>query len=173
MANTFSGHVSREAIVNGITNCLFNGLIAWWLVKQRALIPVWGGEGLALDFVATAIALVFIVSLIVMPLTRRKVSAGTLPQATAWPAGRAADILGFMARRHLLASAALLALFAALVFVPPILLMLQIVGVSSLAPAHFALFKGVWAGLMAAAMVVPMIAIVAYQAHIRSAMVAV
>ena len=95
-----------------------------------------------------------------------------LPRAAAWPAGRIAALLDFMARRHLVASAALLAVFAALVFVPPILLMLQVVGISSLAPAHFALLKGVWAGLMAAAMVVPMIAIVAYQAQVRGALAA-
>lgn len=160
MSQTFVGHLCREALNNGITNAFFNGLIAWWLVKHRESIPVWGGEGLAVDFVATAIILVFIVSLIVIPLTRRKAASGKLP-ASVWPAGGLRRCLEFMARRHLLVCALLLGLASALLFVPPTVLLAEILGISAFSAQHFAIVKAVWAGIVAAVMVVVMISIVA------------
>lgn len=160
MSHTFAGHVRREALSNGITNAVFNGLIAWWLVKHREFIPVWGGEGLAVDFVATAIILVFIVSLIVIPMTRRKAASGNLP-ATVWQAGATRGFLSFMARRHLAVCALLLGLLSAVLFVPPILLLTEIFSISAFSSTHFAIVKALWAGLVAAAMVVAMVSIVA------------
>ncbi len=160
MSKQFSAHVRREAVTNGITNAFFNGVIAWFLVKNRNVIPVWGEEGLAVDFAATSLILVFIVTLIVIPLARRKVAKGEYPGAV-WQAGVVRTFLDFMARRHLVACALLLGLMSVLVFVPPVLLMTELLGIAEFTPAHFALFKGFWAGLVAAGMVVVMQGIVA------------
>lgn len=160
MPHTFASHVRREALTNGITNAVFNGLIAWWLVRHRDSIPVWGDEGLAVDFIATAIILVFIVSLIVMPMTRRKVASGVLP-TTVWQTGTTRSVLEFMARRHLAVCALLLGLLSAVLFVPPTLLLTEALSISALSAEQFAVVKALWAGVVAAVMVVAMISIVA------------
>ncbi|MFT5576452.1 MAG: hypothetical protein ACI89D_001977 [Bermanella sp.] len=159
MSQSFSTHVYREALSNGFTNAFFNGVIAWYLVKHRDLIPVWGAEGLAVDFTATSIILVFIVSLIVIPLARRKVRKGDFPFVD-WPAGALRNFLGFMAQRHLAVCALMLGLLSALLFVPPMLLLTQVLEISTFSAQHFAVVKGIWAGIVAAAMVVAMLSIV-------------
>ena len=44
-----------------------------------------------------------------------------------------------------------------LVIAPLTLLGFYLVGIQQVAPLHYALFKGVWAGLMAAVLVIPMV----------------
>ncbi len=160
MSKEFSAHVRREAATNGITNAFFNGAIAWLLVRNRTAVPVWGQEGLAVDFAATSLILVFIVTLIVIPLARRKVARGEYPGAV-WQAGVARTFLDFMARRNLLVCALLLGLMSVLLFVPPVLLLTELLGIPEFTAAHFALLKGFWAGLVAAGMVAVMLGIVA------------
>ena len=70
MSTQFGAQVRHEAVTNGITNCFFNGVIAWFLVRTKEMIPVWGGQGLLVDFFATGLILLFIVTLIVVPLSR-------------------------------------------------------------------------------------------------------
>lgn len=166
MSQNFASHVRREAISNGITNAFFNGVIAWYLVKHRESIPVWGGEGLAMDFTATAIILVFIVSLIVIPLARRKAKRGDLPAAT-WQAGGVRDFLDFMASRNLAVCALLLGVMSAVIFVPPMLIVFELFSISTFSAQHFAIIKGLWAGLVAAGMVVAMVNIVAVKVASR------
>ncbi len=162
MSPSFVSHVTREAVINGITNAVFNGGIAWWLVKHREAVPVWGGNGLAVDFAATGLILVFIVTLIVMPLARRKVMRGEFPSYP-WGEGSVGRVLIFMSHRNLLICGLVLGVTAALLFVPPVLLVAQVMGISVLSVQHFALVKGIWAGVVAAMMVATMLAIVAIE----------
>ena len=68
--------------------------------------------------------------------------------------------LVFMSHRHLLVCALLLGVAAVLLFVPPVLLLAELMGISALSVQHFALLKGIWAGVVAAMMVATMLAIV-------------
>lgn len=156
MSTQFAAQVRHEAITNGITNCLFNGVIAWFLVRAKEAMPVWGGHGLLVDFFATGLILLFIVTLIVVPLSRRKERQGKLlPEAL--PANSYGQLIRFLARRHLALSALLIGLLGAALFVPPTAAVFALLQIDSLSPMQFAITKGVWAGLIAGCMVPPMV----------------
>jgi hypothetical protein len=156
MSTQFGAQVRHEAVTNGITNCFFNGVIAWFLVRTKEMIPVWGGQGLLVDFFATGLILLFIVTLIVVPLSRRKVRQGKLVPLPL-PFNAYGQLIRFLARRHLSLSALMLGLIGAALFVPPTAAAMALLQIDSLSPMTFALTKGVWAGLVAGCMVPPMI----------------
>ncbi|MBB3046850.1 hypothetical protein FHR99_001086 [Litorivivens lipolytica] len=156
MSTQFAAQVRHEAVTNGITNCFFNGVIAWLLVRAKEAIPVWGGHGLLVDFFATGLILLFIVTLIVVPLSRRKVRQGKL-EPVALSDNSYGQLIRFLARRHLALSALLLGLLGAALFVPPTAAVFALMHIENLSPLQFALTKGVWAGLVAGCMVPPMV----------------
>ncbi len=156
MSTAFAKHLRREAAINGVMNALFNGAIAAWLLKGKGVLPMWGGQGFAIDMIATAFALVFIVSCIVIPLTQHKLRRGKLPQPH-WQPHELAARLSDVAPRALALRALWLGLFASAVVAPLSLLLLCLVGVQQLTAMDYALFKGLWAGALAALMVPPMI----------------
>ncbi len=161
MAAEFATHIRREACTNGITNCVFNGVIAWYLVRTKDAIPVWGGHGLLVDFFATGLILLFIVTLIVVPLTRRKLKQGELLPDTL-PESAYSRFLLFLGQRHLALASLMLGLVGASLFVPPTAVIFAVLQVDLLSPQVFAATKGVWAGLIAGAMVPVMIRVGVY-----------
>ena len=76
MPNYAKQHLQHEALVGGVSNAIFNGLIAWLLLRSGPSLA-WGGEhSFAVDVVATALLLPLIVALIVIPLQRGKLLQG-------------------------------------------------------------------------------------------------
>ena len=64
---TARSHLRHEVLVGGISNTIFNGLIAWLLLKSGPALG-WGGQNsFAVDMLATGLLLPFIVALIVIP----------------------------------------------------------------------------------------------------------
>ena len=154
MSESIKAHALHEARNNGLTNTLCNGAAAWFLLK--------GGEDLTLrgniigDLMATAAILLFIVALILIPLNRRKVKSGKVV-AHQWNNSNALHRLLQRAPKSLFVRALLFALFGMLVIAPLTILALWAVGATEFTPFAYAIFKGIWAGLMAAAMTVPMV----------------
>lgn len=105
---------------------------------------------------ATAAILLFIVALILIPLNRRKVRTGKVV-AHSWDNRKALHRLLQRAPKSLFVRALLFALFGMLVIAPLTLLMRWSVGATEFTPLAHSIFKGIWAGLMAAAMTVPMV----------------
>ena len=71
-------HLQHEALVGGVSNAFFNGLIAWLLLRSGPSLA-WGGEhSFVVDIIATAFILPMIVALIVIPLQRSKLKKGKL-----------------------------------------------------------------------------------------------
>jgi hypothetical protein len=155
MTQQVSHHLRHEALVGGLSNTVFNGGIAWLLLKGGPPMRWSGGSSFVLDIFATAFILPFIVALIVIPMHKRKLARGTIEpmglgtesRLQSWvnrlPASTPANAFCFGLAGMCLAA-------------PPPLIGFYLAGVEQFSPAEYAVFKGVWAGLMAALLVIPM-----------------
>lgn len=155
---TGSEHIRREILVCGVSNAIFNGL-AVWLMKKNGPDLLWGGaNSFAVDIVATGLLLPFIVALIVIPLQRGKLNKGQLQPIDLGPAS-SMQALADRFPSATFRSAGLFGLAGMLLVAPLTLAGFYLVGVEQVSPLHYALFKAVWTGLIAAVMVVPMVLI--------------
>jgi len=153
-----SAHIRREVLVCGISNAIFNGLSAWLLMKNGPELR-WGGEhSFVVDIIATGLLLPFIVALIVIPLQRSKLNKGKLQPINLGP-GSFMQSLADRFPSTTFKSAGLFGLIGMLLLAPLTLAGFQLLGVEHLQPRDYALFKGVWTGLIAAVLVVPMVLI--------------
>lgn len=149
-------HLRYEVLVGGISNTFFNGLIAWLLLRNGPPLA-WGGEhSFVVDVVATGLLLPFIVALIVIPLQRGKLNKGKLQAIDLGPSSAVQSVADRLPAGTF-KSALLFGLFGMFVIAPLTLAGFYLVGVEQVSPLHYSLFKGIWAGLMAAVLVVPMV----------------
>ncbi len=154
MSESLNAHIRHGVISNGVMNTLCNGAAAWFLLKA--------GENLTLrgniigDLMATAAILLFIVALILIPLNRRKVTQGKVVTHS-WDSSKSLHRLLRRLPKSLLVRALLFALFGLVVIAPLTALALWVVGATEFSPLAYSIFKGIWAGLMAAVMTVPML----------------
>ena len=149
-------HLQHEAWVGGVSNAFFNGIIAWLLLRSSPPLT-WSGEhSFAVDVIATALLLPLIVALIVIPLQRSKLRKGKL-QSFALPAGSVIQSIADRFPGSTGKSALLFGLTGMLVIAPLTLALFFALGIEQFAPLEYAIFKGLWAGLMAAILVVPMV----------------
>ena len=149
-------HIRHEILVGGISNAIFNGIIAWLLLRSGPALAWDGDHSFAVDVIATAFILPFIVALIVIPLQRSKLNKGKLAPIHLGDGSfmqRVADRLPAGTFK----SALLFGLFGMCVIAPLTLLGFYLLGVTQVSPLNYSIFKGIWAGLMAALLVVPMV----------------
>lgn len=155
-SNSAKSHLRHEVLVGGISNTIFNGLIAWLLLKSGPSLA-WGGDhSFVVDVVATAFLLPLIVALIVIPLQRGKLNKGKL-QPIELGASSAIQSVANRLPASTFKSALLFGLFGMCVIAPLTLAGFYLVGIEQISPINYAVFKGIWAGLMAAVLVVPMV----------------
>ena len=151
-------HVLHEILVCAGSNMIFNGLSAWLLMKGGGNLH-WGGDtSFAADVVVTAFLLPLIVAFIVIPLQRSKLSKGELQPINLGPS----SFMQSLADRFPAStakSALLFGLIGILIIAPVTLTGLYLFGVQTISPEYYAIFKGLWAGLIAAILVVPMVLI--------------
>jgi hypothetical protein len=149
-------HLIKEATVGGVSNAVFNGWICWLLMRNGPELEWTGQHSFVVDIVATAFLLPLIVALIVIPLQRAKMRKGKLQPIVLAP-GTA--LQAFVARfpASLFKTALLFGLLGTVTFAPLAVLGIYAASVDSFTPAAYSIFKGVWAGLMAAALVIPMV----------------
>lgn len=157
-ATTGHHHLRHEIIVGGLSNTVFNGVIAWLLIRSGPDLLWRGDHSFAIDVIATAFLLPFIVALIVIPLQRSKLYKGKL-QPIHLGAHSTIQSLSDHFPVSTFKSALLFGLIGLFIIAPLTLAGLYLVGVDSFTPPEYAMFKGVWAGLMAAVLVVPMVLI--------------
>ena len=156
MSRDARAHLKREALVGGISNAVFNGLIAWLMLRGGPDLYWTGTNSFVIDILATAFLLPFIVALIVIPLHRRKLRKGVL-QPMKLEAGSLLQSLADLFPRGLVKSSLLFGFAGMLIFAPMALLFIYAGGIAFFTPAAYAAFKGAWAGLMAAALVIVMV----------------
>ncbi|TDI62350.1 MAG: hypothetical protein E2O92_01180 [Alphaproteobacteria bacterium] len=156
MPITVVASIKKEATINGLLNAVFNGLIPWFQHNDKTTVPLMGEGGFGMDIAITAFILLFLVSMIVIGAQRKK--------------ARKEQVMGFewddTKRLHRLlrkvpgkfwAAGLVFGLFGLLVVTPLTLGPLALLGIDALTPLAYAIFKGIWAGLMAAIMIVPII----------------
>ena len=135
---------------------IFNGLIAWLLLRGGPALG-WSGAGSFVgDIFATALLLPFIVGLIVIPLQRKKLNSGKLQPINLGPDSFVQSLADRFPHTTF-KSALMFGLVGMCIIAPVTLLGFYLVGVQEVAPLNYAIFKGVWAGLMAGVLVIPMV----------------
>lgn len=151
-------YLIHGASTNGLANTLANGGICWWLVHDKGPVSWWGASNFGGDLLATGFILPFIVALIVIPLHNKKVRSRSLPTVSVDLMPRWIHwFLGMP--QNVWLRGALFGLIGVLVFALPTLGILALLKVNEFSPAHYALFKGLWAGLVAFVLVMPMTAL--------------
>jgi len=156
MTSKLKNYIQHERLVNGGTNTFFNGGIAWLSLKGKGLLLLAGSGSFAIDIIATAFILPFIVTLIVIPMQKRKANKGKIARFTPNSA-YAVERLAASFPKSLWLSAAYFGLIGMLIIAPITLLGIIAVGADSFTPEAYSIFKGIWAGAMAALLVGPMI----------------
>lgn len=155
-AQQLASTIRHETLVSGLSNTLFNGLIAWLLLRAGSNLTLVGEHSYAVDVAATAFILPFIVTLIVIPLNQRKRAKNTAPavrlDSSHW---LHAILLRFPSNLWL--RALCFGSLAMLIVTPITLLPLWALGLTEFTPTAYSLFKGVWAGVMAAVLTTPML----------------
>ena len=143
-------HIQHEVKVAGISNAFFNGVIAWLLLRGGGQLTLTGERSYAADILATA----FILPIAIVEkkiLARRKRDRGVLPcvalNASHWLEARLMRFPSGLGMRALCLGA-----LGMLLFAPVTLMPLWLLGIDSFTPLGFAIFKGVWAGFLAAAL---------------------
>lgn len=151
-------HIRKEVMTNGISNAVFNGLAAWALLKDTEWMPMWGGTSIAIDITATAAILLFIVTLIIIPLNRSKKRKGKAPDFH-WDDSKLLHRFFQRFPGGLVARAFCFAALGIVVVAPISFLPYMVLGVEGMTGPTYAVAKGVWAGIMAGIMCIPMIQI--------------
>ncbi len=157
-------HIRQEVLVSGISNAIFNGVIAWFLLRRVPALRWSGDHSFAADMMATGLLLPLIIALIVIPLQRGKLNKGVLQPINLG----ATSSLQSMADRFpasAFKSALLFGVFGIAIISPLTLLGFYLLGVEEMSPAYYAVFKGVWAGIVAAVLVIPMVLIALREAQ--------
>lgn len=157
-ATSGTDHLRHEALVSGISNTVFNGVIAWLLLGSGPALR-WSGEhSFVVDMVATALLLPLIVALIIIPQQRGKLAKGKLHTINLGDASTV-QALANLFPASAFKSALVFGLIGVLIIAPVTLLGFYLVGVEQVSPLHYVLFKGVWAGIIAAVLMIPMVLI--------------
>ena len=148
-------YLIHGASTNGLANTLANGGICWWLIQDKGPVGWWENSNFGGDLLATGFILPFIIALIVIPLHNKKVCSGSLPSVPTDLVPRwMVWVLGMPQSVWL--RGVLFGLIGVVVFSLPTLGLLALLKVNTFSPAQYALFKGVWAGLVAFILVMPM-----------------
>ena len=156
MSDSGRAHLKHEALVSGLSNTVFNGVIAWLLLRNGPALAWDGQHSFAVDVTATAFILPLIVALIVIPLQRGKLHKGKLQSINLGPE----SLLQSVADRFPTSTfkgAMLFGLIGMCLIAPLTLAGFFLLGIETVPPLHYAIFKGLWAGAIAAVLVLPMV----------------
>lgn len=156
MTDQARNHLKHEALVGGLSNAVFNGGIAWWLLKEGPAMSWSGSSSFVVDIFATSFILPFIVALIVIPMHKRKLAGGKISTMDFGSESRVQNWVNRLPASTL-ANAFWFGIAGIFLAAPLPLLAFYLAGVEQIVPLHYAIFKGLWAGSMAAILVLPMV----------------
>jgi hypothetical protein len=148
---------NEQTIVPAVFNLAFNAGLGWMLFRHHQLVPLWGDPSIAGDILGTLFFLPFFTCLIVTPLVKRAARTGKVEWLAMAP--REHPLLRLLPR-SLWARAAVVGLACVVLFGPPSIGLLSLLGVEGWSVATAVTFKGIYAALLAA-VVTPYIALYA------------
>lgn len=154
MAIDLGTTIRKEMLGQGIGNIVANGLIAWALLKDREVLHLWAIDGVAFDVALTCLLLSLIVAWIVMGVQKSRLKKGKLSQVEPDVGNKWHRFL-LRAPRATGWAALCFGLVGLLVVAPATLLAFQMLGVHSIEPMRYVVFKALWTGAMAALIVTP------------------
>lgn len=64
--------------LGSIPNAVISGVAAYFIFRHLATVPLWGGQGIAFDFVATVFLVTLVQLTVCTSLTRKRVRAGDI-----------------------------------------------------------------------------------------------
>jgi len=153
-------YLLRESLVSGLSNAVINGGFAWYLSAGRDRLPILGGNGVLADFIATAVILVFVLSLIVLPLQQKhalkKVRVGAEPPLIFL------KLFAHIAIRRNALKALMLAIYAGVISLPVLFMMFLALDVDGLSRMQYVLSKSLFTGLLAGLVVMPIVYMALY-----------
>lgn len=152
MTDTLKVHIRVQSRNNFVINLLLNGVLAWVLLKDKGALSAWGDPGFGADLVITGFLLAALVAIFMIRIHRAKRVQGRLEPVPVDALGAVAPLAGrndwinslLFGLAGALLSAALVGVLALMPLLP-------------LSPVVYAVFKGVWAGVLAALVVPPAI----------------
>ncbi len=153
-------YLLRESLVSGSSNAVINGGFSWYLSAHRDRLPILGGNGVLVDFIATAVILVLVLSLIVLPLQQRhamkKVRIGAEPPLIFL------KLFSHIAIHRNVLKALMLAIYAGVIALPVVFLVFTVLDVDSLTRVQYVLSKSLFTGLLAGLVVLPIVYMALY-----------
>jgi len=132
--------MTTEIIASALINGVFGALIGWLIVRKVDHVPFSGEGGIVVDVLATAFVIGLLLTLIVTPILRGRISKGGMPKITeaSLPA-----LLGLLPQNVLLRGV-VMGLGGMVVIVPLILGLFWATGTAQLSPGTFIWIKGVY-----------------------------
>ncbi len=144
----FKAHMHKAVISNFLINVAINAGIAWWLLEQHETLVAWRAPAYGPDLVITGFLLCAIIAAIAMETSRRQAARGELSvDPESWPSF---EVLSHLGRAKLTALAGVTGAVASALLAFGVAL-----SVTSMSVLAYAGVKGLWAGLLAAAVVGP------------------
>ena len=154
MDDEYRGYIRHSVIVNFSINLVINAALGWWLLSEHVSLTAFGGAAAyGPDLLITGLLLSMIVSAIVIASNRKKAANGQM-KPVALSAGGFLDAAAKRSRWLTCGGFGVAGMLASAV-----VLALLIAATASLSVPAYAAIKGVWAGLLAAAIVAPATAI--------------
>jgi hypothetical protein len=145
-------HIRAQARNNFAINFVLNALIAWFLLKDKPALAAWGEHGYGPDMMITGFLLATLVAVFSIKIHRAKLAKGeheALPSTELGALARVARLGDWSNSMLFGLSGALLS--AGMVGV------LMLLPLPPFEPLAYAVFKGVWTGVLAALVVPPAI----------------
>lgn len=154
MSDVLKAHIRQQTINNVIINMLLNGGLAWWLLKEKPPLTAFGESGYGIDMLITGFLLAGLVAMAMIKIHQVQLAKGmhqpvavsVLGGYARLPTGNLWACSGLFALAGMLASAALVGVLL-LLALPPF------------DPPVYAVFKAVWAGILAGLVVPPAVMI--------------
>ncbi len=138
----------EQCLVPGVFNFLINGAIAWALFRSVSSLGLWGEHGFGGDLLITAALLPALTCLIVTPIINKQIRSGKTATL--------ASVLhedGGLSLQPVWLRALVLALVGVVIGALPFVALLMMIEASSgsisIGATDYAIFKAVWAALLA------------------------
>ncbi len=153
MDDNLAAIIRKESIGQGVGNIFANGLIAWVLLKDRDQLALWALDGVLLDVALTCLLLPLIVAWIVIASQRSKLRKGRLAAIAPDPENRL-HRLALKAPQKTGWAALCFGGFGLFGIAPATLLSFQLLGLHTVNPMNYVVFKALWTGALAVGVVV-------------------